>query len=100
MLIFHGKYAGFFAIALLIGVSQVFAQEGASTLGRDLLQDPAVKTAVTAARQIEESLIETQISLCEVPAPPFAEDARASLYKEMFEKLGLENVRTDRVGNV
>ena len=100
MSIFYKKYVGFFAIALLIGVSQVFAQEGASTLGKDLLQDPTVKAAVMMARQIEESLIKTQISLCEVPAPPFAEDVRASLYREMFEKLGLENVRTDRVGNV
>src|SRR5262249_10016009 len=37
---------------------------------------------------------------CEVPAPPFKEEARGNLLRQMFERLGLRNVQVDGVGNI
>ena len=45
-------------------------------------------------------MIEQQMRLCEIPAPPFGESARAAAFKQAFEGLGLTNVRIDSAGNV
>ena len=44
--------------------------------------------------------LQQQVALCEIPAPPFKEQARGEAYKAAFETLGLTNVRIDSVGNV
>ena len=80
--------------------SSAFAQQRASELGPILLQDPVVRTAIDAARAIEPQLIEDQIRLCEVEAPPFQEGRRALLYAQMLRDAGLKNVRIDPEGNV
>src|SRR6476660_9647460 len=49
-----------------------------------LLADKAVATARRAIREGEAATIETQIALCEVPAPPFGEAARAKAMKGLF----------------
>jgi tripeptide aminopeptidase len=41
-----------------------------------------------------------QVGLCEIPAPPFAEQERAQAFRAALERLGLRNVRIDAVGNV
>ena len=41
-----------------------------------------------------------QTALCEIPAPPYKETARAAAYKAAFQRVGLTNVRIDAVGNV
>ena len=38
--------------------------------------------------------------LCEIPAPPFKEAARAAAYADAFRAAGLRNVRIDSAGNV
>jgi acetylornithine deacetylase/succinyl-diaminopimelate desuccinylase-like protein len=75
-------------------------QENAAGIGPQLLQDPAVKTAIDRVRRDEPQVIEEQVRLCEIPAPPFKETARAEAYREAFTALGLKNVRIDKVGNV
>jgi acetylornithine deacetylase/succinyl-diaminopimelate desuccinylase-like protein len=65
-----------------------------------LMKDAAVTAAMQAARSSEPQTIAQQIRICEVPAPPFSESARAELMKRLFEELGLERVRIDRAGNV
>jgi hypothetical protein len=49
---------------------------------------------------MEAATIETQIAVCEVPAPPFGEAARARMMKRLFERAGLTAVRIDQEGNV
>jgi tripeptide aminopeptidase len=65
-----------------------------------LLQDPAVKKAVDAARANEPETIDDQIRFCEVPAPPFNETLRGQQLRRAFVELGLQNVRVDAAGNV
>jgi acetylornithine deacetylase/succinyl-diaminopimelate desuccinylase-like protein len=65
-----------------------------------LLNDAAVKGAFDAARRNEPSMIEQQIHVCEIPAPPFHEEARGIELKKLFEGLGLKDVRIDKAGNV
>ena len=65
-----------------------------------LLADKAVATARKAIRELEAATIETQIGVCEVPAPPFGEAARALVMKGLFERAGLTAVRIDQEGNV
>jgi tripeptide aminopeptidase len=59
-----------------------------------------VKTALERVRADNAWTIEQQISICEIPAPPFKEAVRAAELKKRFESLGLRNVRIDGEGNV
>src|SRR5262245_38663979 len=62
--------------------------------------DPSVQRALEFARSTEQDTIRDQIRLCEIPAPPFGEAARAAAYAASMRAAGLKNVRTDSVGNV
>ena len=81
--------------ALVSGV-----QEAPATAGQRLLSDPAMKTALDRLKRAEPQIIEEQVRLCEIPAPPFKETARAAAYMKAFQALGLQKVRIDGVGNV
>jgi len=48
----------------------------------------------------DEHVLHTQIALSEIPAPTGAEHARGECVAARFRALGLEDVRTDDVGNV
>lgn len=62
--------------------------------------DPVVRQAMDLARRAEPETIADQIRLCEIPAPPFGERARAEAYADAFRRAGLANVRIDAAGNV
>jgi len=85
---------------LFCAQSVAFAQQRASELGPSLLQNPVVRTAIDSARAIEPQLIDDQIRLCEVEAPPFQEGRRAQMYAQMLREAGLKSVRIDPEGNV
>jgi acetylornithine deacetylase/succinyl-diaminopimelate desuccinylase-like protein len=61
---------------------------------------PAVREAMQFMVAAEPSTIESQIAICEIPAPPFAEQRRAEDYAARLRALGLVNVRIDDEGNV
>ncbi len=86
-------------IAILFGSVRPGSVQEAG-IGPRLVRDPAVRAALDAVKQSEAELLEEQIRLCEIPAPPFKEGQRAEAYKRRFEELGLRNVRIDKVGNV
>ena len=90
-------FSGSLVLALAIGV--VHAQSESRPPG-ELLKDPAVKAAIDAAKATEAQTIADQIRFCEIPAPSFKEDARGQELKRVFQQLGLQNVRIDKVGNV
>jgi acetylornithine deacetylase/succinyl-diaminopimelate desuccinylase-like protein len=59
-----------------------------------------VRRALDLVRSSEQDTIRDQIRLCEIPAPPFGEAARAAAYAESMRAVGLSNVRLDPAGNV
>ena len=65
-----------------------------------LLQDPAVKAALEAAKRNEPRFIEEEVRICEIPAPPFHETERGRELQGLFNGLGLKDVRMDKAGNV
>jgi acetylornithine deacetylase/succinyl-diaminopimelate desuccinylase-like protein len=91
-------------VAIVVTTGLVAGASGAARSQQDagdrLLSDTRVKAAIDSVRRNEPQLIEEQVRLCEIPAPPFMEQKRAAALKASFEKLGLKNVRIDAVGNV
>jgi acetylornithine deacetylase/succinyl-diaminopimelate desuccinylase-like protein len=69
-------------------------------IGSQLLREPSVKSAIDRLKSNEPKLLDEQIRLCEIPAPPFKESRRADALRQSFQSLGLKNVRIDRAGNV
>ena len=80
---------------LFVLVLPVFAQSPA-----ELLRDPNVKAAMDAAVRNEPRILDLQVRVCEIPAPPFHEEARGRELARLFDGLGLKDVRTDKAGNV
>jgi len=66
----------------------------------ELLRDPTVQAARIAIRDLEPQIIDTQATLCEIPAPPFAEGRRAHALQRLLQEAGLTDVRIDDIGNV
>jgi acetylornithine deacetylase/succinyl-diaminopimelate desuccinylase-like protein len=75
-------------------------QEDAAAIGDRLMRDPSIRKVVDGLQTQEPYVIEQQMRLCEIPAPPFGESARAAAFKQAFDRLGLTNVRIDSAGNV
>src|ERR1700761_60118 len=72
-----------------------FAQDPAA-----LMNEPALREAFDAIKRNEPAVIEQQIKLCEIPAPPFHEETRGRELERLFKGLGLRDVKIDRAGNV
>jgi tripeptide aminopeptidase len=88
-------------VTLSLGVSaSALAQQDPGNVGSKLLQDGVIKSALESIRVAEPQTIETQISVCEVEAPPFKETKRGEVLAKLFRDAGLQNVRTDKAGNV
>ncbi len=69
-------------------------------IGSRLLQEPGVKSAINRIKRDEPQLVDEQMRLCEIAAPPFKEARRAEVFRQTLQSLGLKNVRIDRAGNV
>jgi len=61
---------------------------------------PGVEEAWAFLQSIDAWVLDRQIELTAIPAPPFQERARGNRMAELFLELGLGNVRIDEVGNV
>jgi len=65
-----------------------------------LLEAPGIKIAFQHINQMRVELDKELVRICEIPAPPFKEDARARDIARRFADVGLSNIRTDEEGNV
>src|ERR1044072_6895141 len=74
--------------------------QGSIDIGSTLLQDPSVRAALDRIRRNEPKLLEDQIRLCEIAAPPFKGGRRAEAFRQALQDVGLKNVTIDRAGNV
>ncbi len=86
--------------AVVVAMAGSAAAQATAEVGRSLLERPAVKAALAAARQNEPQIIEQQVAVCEIPAPEFKEGQRAQALEQRFAALGLQNVHIDKAGNV
>ena len=85
--------------AAAAGMAGVSSQAPASA-PLDVLRNPAVKAALASVKENESKAIEDQIRFCEIPAPSFKEEARGRELQRVFQLIGLQDVRIDKVGNV
>ena len=85
-------------IGLLLLMS---AQLPAAEVGVETLEKlPAVQRAAEFFVREADWILQQQIRLTSIPAPPFHEEERGRYLEEQFRALGLENVRRDAIGNV
>jgi tripeptide aminopeptidase len=61
---------------------------------------PAVKRALAAIEAGNSWMLDQQVSICEIPAPDFHEQARAAEFKKRLIALGYPDTRIDTAGNV
>ena len=64
------------------------------------MNDARLRAALETIKRDNAWTLDQQVSICEIPAPPFKEAARAAELKRRLEGLGLANVRIDSEGNV
>jgi len=92
------------ALALSVGVAagaaRMSAQAATAAGPADVMRDAPVKTALAALKANEAQTIADQIRFCEIPAPSFKEEVRGAELKRVFQELGLDDVKVDKVGNV
>jgi tripeptide aminopeptidase len=65
-----------------------------------LAASPEVRSAFNWLRTQEPQLVQWQMEMARIPAPPFGESARGAWLAERFREAGLDDVRIDDVGNV
>ena len=83
-------------LTLLIGI----ASPAALAQPARVASGSSIDAAIAKVRADNEWTLAQQVSICEIAAPPFKEQARAAELKRRFESLGLRNVRIDSEGNV
>ncbi len=88
------------SLLALVLLAPAFTSAQPKDVGAELLADRTIAAALERAKVNEPEIIAEQIRVCEIPAPPFAEERRGLEFKNIFTRLGLQNVRIDAVGNV
>jgi acetylornithine deacetylase/succinyl-diaminopimelate desuccinylase-like protein len=66
----------------------------------NLLKSQQVRTAYHFIDNLHRNLDDELVRICEIPAPPFKEEARAAFIAQRFREIGFAHVRFDQVGNV
>jgi len=64
------------------------------------LDDPRVRRARRALLERDEWIVERQMELTAIPAPPFGEGPRAERMMELLREVGLTEIHLDNEGNV
>ncbi len=87
------------AAALLVAASPASGQVAPGEVG-DLSRRPAVREAFRAIEALEPRTQEDLITLTQIAAPPFQEEARARAFAEWLAEAGADSVFLDAEGNV
>ncbi|WP_249871706.1 M20/M25/M40 family metallo-hydrolase [Oceanobacillus saliphilus] len=67
---------------------------------KKLMDDERIKYAFEMMKSDHEKTVADQITITEIPAPPFKESTRAEYYRQRLIDLDLEDVQMDAEGNV
>ena len=65
-----------------------------------IFANPAVQQALERLETDDAETMRTLMTLTEIPAPPFAEQARGLAFRDMLVEAGVDPVYVDDVGNV
>ena len=84
---------------LLAAISQPLAAQEDLALKANPSMTPKLRAAVDLIKADNAWTLEQQRTICEIPAPPFKEQARGLEMKRRFEALGYKTV-IDSIGNV
>jgi len=71
-----------------------------ATTAAEVTREPSIRAALDAVKSSEPQTIEDQIRFCQIPAPSFKEGSRGKELERVFQQIGLQNIRVDKVGNV
>ena len=85
---------------LVVAGLVVAAASRAGAQGSIPADDPGIKKAFDAIKGWNAWIIENQRQLCEIPAPPFKEQARSAEFRKRIAALGYPQAKIDAVGNV
>jgi tripeptide aminopeptidase len=87
---------------LLLAIPAVLSAQRSATPQTAALPTthPAVKAGLDRLPSINAWVLDRQVAICQIPAPPFKEAARAAAYARELAQLGYANVRIDSIGNV
>ncbi|SNS84637.1 Acetylornithine deacetylase/Succinyl-diaminopimelate desuccinylase [Granulicella rosea] len=94
------RFSSFARLAAAVCLTPAVVVLAQGKTAAQLLADPAVQAAMQSVEARQPHFIEEQIRLTEIPAPPFHESVRGAELKRLFTEAGLQNVRTDAVGNI
>src|SRR3954462_10298139 len=89
-----------FVIATALVLVTSIAPQGTAQSLAIPSDNPRLRAALDTIKAQEPRTLDQQVSICEIPAPPYKEAARAAEYRRRLQGLGLTNVRIDSVGNV
>jgi tripeptide aminopeptidase len=78
----------------------LFSRSTAFTRVTALAAQRTVHAAFTWLHNNPKTLIDRQVELVAIPAPPFGEHARSRWIEDRFTEIGLADIRTDAIGNV
>jgi acetylornithine deacetylase/succinyl-diaminopimelate desuccinylase-like protein len=87
-------------LLLLLMLAPVRAQTPADADVARMRAHPTFAQAMAALDADHDRLVREIVTLTEIPAPPFGEDARGAAYLEMLRAHGLADVERDAEGNV
>ncbi|WP_437395755.1 M20/M25/M40 family metallo-hydrolase [Flagellimonas lutimaris] len=91
--------AGIFSNSILAQESKSIEKKYTKEVAR-LVKAKQVKAAFTLIEEQKEQTTEDHITLTEVLAPPFKEDAKGVVFGNMLKEAGIDSIWTDKVGNV
>ena len=89
-----------FVTAVALSTLATSAQHPAELAARQMIHSPAFRVASQHLDHDYDRFVDEIITLTEVPAPPFGEDARALRFMDLARASGLGQVERDGEGNV
>ncbi len=95
----HGL-AAVLSLVLATGSTAAIKPANADRTIQSIRASAGFKTAVATLDREHDRIVEDTITLTEIPAPPFKEQARAKAYMAMLRAHGLTDVEMDAEGNV
>jgi di/tripeptidase len=85
--------------AFALTVVSTYGQQAPDAAVARVRAHPKFKTAMAALDKDHDRLVREIVTLTEIPAPPFKEEARAKAYLQMLRAHGLSDVEQDPEGN-